>query len=216
MISRTGTGRRGSAETAPYSPAGSTAGGSGPRRSHGGAGGFRFEVGDDRPPDRQRVLVVERLVVGDPGAARVDLGATELLGRDVLAGRGLHERRSAQEDRARALDDDGLVAHRRHVGAARRARAHDQRDLRDGRRRHPGLVVEDAAEVVAVGEDLGLEGEERAAAVDEVDARQVVLEGDLLGAQVLLDRHRVVGAALDRRVVGDDRRRSCPRPGRCR
>ena len=28
--------------------------------------------------------------------------------------------------------------------------------------------------------------------------------GDLLRAQVLLDRHRVVGAALDRRVVGDD------------
>jgi hypothetical protein len=27
---------------------------------------------------------------------------------------------------------------------------------------------------------------------------------DLLGAQVLLDRHRVVGAALDRGVVGDD------------
>ena len=28
--------------------------------------------------------------------------------------------------------------------------------------------------------------------------------GDLLGAQVLLHRHRVVGAALDRGVVGDD------------
>ena len=33
-----------------------------------------------------------------------------------------------------------------------------------------------------------------------------VLQRDLLRAQVLLDRHRVVGAALDRRVVGDDRR----------
>ena len=29
-------------------------------------------------------------------------------------------------------------------------------------------------------------------------------ERDLLGAKVLLDGHRVVGAALDRRVVGDD------------
>ena len=83
-------------------------------------------------------------------------------------------------------------------------RAHDQRDLRDAGRGHPGLVVEDAAEVVAVGEDVGLERQERAAAVDEVDARQAVLERDLLRAQVLLDRHRVVGAALDRRVVGDD------------
>ena len=139
-----------------------------------------------------------------PELAGVDLGAAQVLGGHVLAGRGLHERRAAEEDRAGALDDDGLVAHRRDVGAAGRAAAHDQRDLRDARRRHPGLVVEDPAEVVAVREDVGLERQERAAAVDEVDARQPVLERDLLGPQVLLDGHRVVGAALDRRVVGDD------------
>src|SRR5262249_40037719 len=40
--------------------------------------------------------------------------------------------------------------------------------------------------------------------VDEVDAGQAVLRGDLLRAQVLLHRHRVVGAALDRGVVRDD------------
>ena len=82
--------------------------------------------------------------------------------------------------------------------------AHDQRDLRDGRGRHARLVVEDPPEVVAVREDVGLERQEGAAAVDEVDARQPVLERDLLRAQVLLDRHRVVRAALDGRVVGDD------------
>ena len=77
------------------------------------------------------MLVVERLVVGDAREARVDVGAAEFLWRDVLAGGGLHQRRAAEEDRARALDDDGLVAHRRHVGATGRARAHDQRHLRD-------------------------------------------------------------------------------------
>ena len=71
-------------------------------------------------------------------------------------------------------------------------------------RRQPGLVVEDPAEVVAVGEHLRLERQERPAAVDEVDARQPVLERDLLGPEVLLDRDRVVRAALDRGVVGDD------------
>ena len=44
----------------------------------------------------------------------------------------------------------------------------------------------------------------RAAAVDQIDARQAVLLRDLLGAQVLLDRHREVGAALHRGGVGDD------------
>ena len=47
--------------------------------------------------------------------------AAELLGRDVLAGGGLHQRRTAEEDRAGAVDDDGLVAHRRDVRAAGRA-----------------------------------------------------------------------------------------------
>ena len=143
-------------------------------------------------------------MVCDAGLAGVDLRATEVLRRHVLAGRGLHEWRATQEDRARALDDDGLVAHRRDVGATGRAAAHDQRDLGDGRGRHAGLVVEDPPEVVAVREHVGLEGKERAAAVDEIDAGQLVLERDLLRAQVLLDGHRVVGAALDGRVVRDD------------
>ena len=77
-------------------------------------------------------------------------------------------------------------------------------DLRNALGAQVGLVEEDAAEVLAVGEHLVLPRQEGAAGVDEVDARQPVLCSDLLGAQVLLDRHRVVGAALDGRVVGDD------------
>ena len=60
--------------------------------------------------------------------------------------------------------------------------------------------------MLAIGKHLGLEREERAARVHEVDARQTVVEGDLLRAHVLLDRDRIVGAAFHRRVVGDDNR----------
>ena len=79
-----------------------------------------IEVAHDLARDRERVLVGRREVVGDAGAASVDVGASELLRRHVLAGRGLHERRAADEDRARALHDHRLVRHRRDVGAARR------------------------------------------------------------------------------------------------
>ena len=58
--------------------------------------------------------------------------------------------------------------------------------------------------MVAIGEHLGLERQEGAARVDEVEARQPVLARDLLCAQMLLHGHRVVGAALDRGVVRDD------------
>jgi hypothetical protein len=132
------------------------------------------------------------------------VGATQLLSSDLLAGRGLHQRRPGQEDCAVAAHDHGLVAHRRDVRAACRTGAHHRRNLRDALGRHLRLVVEDAPEVVAVGEDVGLERQEGAAGVHEIDAGQAVLLGDLLRAQVLLDGHGEVCAALDRRVVGDD------------
>jgi hypothetical protein len=150
------------------------------------------------------VSVVVGEVVGDAGGAAVQVAAAELLGAHDLAGRRLHQRRAAQEDGALVPHDDGLVAHRRDVGATGRAGAEDRGDLRDAARRQLRLVEEDPAEVLPVGEDLVLLGQERPARVDQVDARQAVLERHLLGPQVLLHRHRVVGAALDGRVVRDD------------
>ena len=163
-----------------------------------------IEAADDLARHRERVRVVVGEVIDDAGGARVHVAAAERLGVDDLAGRRLHQRRPAEEDRALVAHDDRFVAHRGHVGAARGAGAHDHRDLRNAGRREPRLVVEDAAEVLAVREHLVLQRQEGAARVDEVDAGQAVLERDFLGAQVLLDRHRVVGAALDGRVVRDD------------
>ena len=170
----------------------------------GGRGSRPVEVADDLAGDAQRMLVVVGVVVGNAGDAGVHVGAAQLLGRHVLAGGGLHERRAAQEDGAGAVDDHALVAHGRDVGAAGGGGAHHDGDLGDAAGGHAGLVVEDAAEVVAVGEHLGLERQEGAAGVDQVDAGQGVLLGDLLRAQVLLDGDGVVGAALDGGVVGDD------------
>jgi hypothetical protein len=76
--------------------------------------------------------------------------------------------------------------------------------LRDGESTHAGLVVEDPPEVLAVGEDLVLQGKEGTAGVHEVEAGQPVLGGDLLGAEVLLHGQGKVGSPLHGRVVGDD------------
>ncbi|CKR69440.1 Uncharacterised protein [Mycobacterium tuberculosis] len=143
-------------------------------------------------------------MVGDTGRARVQVATAKFLGRDDLAGGRLHQWRTAEEDRALLTDDDGLVTHRRHISATRRAGAENRRHLRNALGAHRRLVVEDPPEMLAVGKHLVLAGQEGAAGVDQIDARQHILQRDLLGAQVLLDRHRVVGTALDRRVVGDD------------
>ena len=126
--------------------------------------------------------------------------------RDLLAGRRLHQRRAAQENRPGALHDHRLVRHRRHVRAARGARAHHDGDLRNPLGRHARLVEEDAAEVLAIGEHLRLQRQERAARVHQVHAGQAILERHLLRAHVLLHGHRVVRAALHGGVVGDDDR----------
>ena len=158
----------------------------------------------DLAGERECVLVRHGVVIRDAGASRVERRAAELLGGHVLPGGGLDERRPADEDRARSLHDHRLVAHRGHVGAAGGARAHHDRDLGDVPRGQSCLVEEDPPEVLAVGEDVGLERQEGSARVDEVDAREVVLLGHLLGAQVLLDGEREVRAALHGGVVRDD------------
>ena len=176
------------------------------------------------------MLVILGEMVDDAALLRVEVAAAEVLGADLLARRRLHQRRAAEEDRALVADDHALVAHRGHVGAAGGAAAHHAGDLGDALRAHLRLVEEDAAEMVAVGEDLGLVRQVGAAAVDQIDARQPVLLGDLLRAQVLLDGQRIVSAAFDRRVVaddhhlpardaadaGDDARRRALRPRTCR
>jgi hypothetical protein len=116
----------------------------------------------------------------------------------------LHQRRPAEEDGALPAHDDRLIRHCRHVGAASRARAHHTGDLRDAERGQRRLVVENAAEVIAVGEHLGPDRQVGAAAVDQIDARQPVLARHFLGAHVLLDRHGEIGAALDGGVIADD------------
>jgi len=151
-----------------------------------------------------RVVAGER--VGHARYPGVKIAAPEVLGADRLSCRRLHQRRTAEEDRALLLDDDGFVRHRRHIGAAGGARAHHDGDLGDPRRRHAGLVEEDPAEVLAVREHVRLMRQVRPPRIHQVNAGEMVFRRHLLRPKVLLDGHRVIGAALDGRVVGDDHR----------
>ena len=60
--------------------------------------------------------------------------------------------------------------------------------------------------MLAIGKDVGLMRQIGAAGIDEIDAGQPVLQRDLLRPQMLFDRHRIIGAALDGGIVGDDHR----------
>ncbi len=168
-----------------------------------GGGGAPRHLGELAAQRRQAGGVVGVAVVDVARDVALDDRPAQLLVLDPLADRRLHQVRAGEEDRAGALDDVRLVAHDRQVGAAGDARAHDRGELEDAGGGEPRVVVEGAAEVLAVGEDLVLHRQEDAGRVDQVDDRQAVLEGDLLGAEDLLAGQREPGAGLDRGVVGD-------------
>jgi hypothetical protein len=149
------------------------------------------------------MAVVFGEMVDDAGDACVDVAAAEFLGADHLAGGGFHQGRPAEEDGALVADDDRFIAHGGYIGAAGGARTHHDGNLRNPRRRHVRLVVEDAPEVLLVRKHFVLAGQVCAARVHEIDAGQPVLFGHTLRPQVLLDAHRVIRAALHRRVIAD-------------
>jgi hypothetical protein len=157
------------------------------------------------------------------------LGAAEVFGGDFLAGGRLHQRRAAEEDRRLVAHHDRFVRHGRHIGAAGGAGAHDAGDLRNAgadmlawlKKMRPKCSRSGTPRPGSAGwRRRNRPGRRRA----DCSAR------DLLRAQMLLHRQRIVGAALHGGVVDDDhhlaaldaadagdhaggrcRRRTCPR-----
>ena len=121
------------------------------------------------------MLVILGEMIDDAALLCVKVAAAQVLSANLLTRCRLHQRGSGEEDRALVAHDDTLVAHCRHIGAAGGAAAHDAGDLADALGAHLRLVEEDAAEMLAVGEDFGLVRQVRAAAIDQIDARQAVL-----------------------------------------
>ncbi|MNI60807.1 hypothetical protein D3C73_1160420 [compost metagenome] len=57
--------------------------------------------------------------------------------------------------------------------------------------------------MLLIREDLVLLGQECTPGIHQVDAGKLVLQSDFLSPEVLLHRHGIVSAALDRGVIGD-------------
>ena len=66
------------------------------------------------------------------------------------------------------------------------------------------MIEKYSPEVIFVWKYFVLVGQIGTAGIDQVDAGEVVLTGNVLGAQVFFDADRVIGAALHRRVVGNN------------
>ena len=105
----------------------------------------RGQIGQQVPGEVDAVLLVVGLVVRDAGLDAVRVGAAEILEGHVLPGHGLDHVGAGDEHVAGALDHEGEVGDRGGVDRPARARAHDQRHLRDDARGHH-VAVEDLGE----------------------------------------------------------------------
>ena len=132
------------------------------------------------------------------------LGAAERLAVDDFLDRGQDDLRAAEMNAAIAAHHDHFVCERRDVGAAGGAAAEHGRNLRHAAGGHATLIEESGAEMVLSWEHLVLLGQERAAAIHEIEARQPVLPRDLLRADVLGDGFGEEAAPFDRRIVCDE------------
>src|SRR5262249_57691974 len=115
----------------------------------------------------------------------------------------LDERRAGEKE-AGAVGDQDVVTHHGQIAATGDAHTHNCGDLGNAHGGHDRIVAKDAAKVVGVGEDVLLKRKEYACGVDEVDGRDAVLDGDVLGTNDLLRGHGEERACLHGGVVNDE------------
>src|SRR5437660_2756188 len=98
------------------------------------------------------------------------ISPSQIFRAHLLAGCSLNQWRPTQKDRAVAAYNYRLIAHCRNISSSSSTGAHHGGNLRDALAGHARLVIEDAPEMFAVGEDIGLEGQKCAARIDQVNA----------------------------------------------
>ena len=150
------------------------------------------------------VGIVVGIVVGYAGFTTMYVSTTKSFSTDLLAGGGFHQRRTGQKNGALTSYNNALIGHGRHIGTTGSTRTHYRSNLGNAPGGHISLIKENTAKVLPVWKHLVLPGQIGAAGIHQVDARQVVLFGNGLGAQVFFHRQRKVTAAFDRGVVGDN------------
>ncbi len=122
---------------------------------------------------------------------------------DNLTDGGFDQRRTG-EIKPAAFRHQNLVAEHGQICATGHAISHDGGELRNARGGNDGVVAEDAAEIVFVGKNFILHRQKHAGGIDQVNDRQVALEGDALGADQLLRRLWKERAGFHGRVIGND------------
>ncbi len=166
-----------------------------------GAGVAR-QVGEKALGGGERCILVVDTQVGEADAVDLQVGAAQAHIVGVLAGRGLHERRSGQPHGRQTTHHHHEVGEAGIVGRAGKARAQHQRHHRDPAR-GAGEIVEHAVGMGEVARILAVL-DAVSAAVQHHDQRQAAGDGDLQGALGLGAAQLADAAAMHREILRED------------
>ena len=133
---------------------------------------------------------------------------------NIFADCGLNQVTSGKEYASGTIHDQGFITHDRKIGPACHTAAHDGGNLWYAHRTHNGIIPENAAEVLFVGEDFVLHGQENACRINQVYNGDAVFHGNFLGPEILFCRNRKPGSCLYGSVVGNNHAGLPADPGR--
>ena len=159
---------------------------------------LRIQVDSDSTSKLESMCLVKSQVVTHTTLFAVEIGSTKVFLTDHFTSSCLHKRWPSQENRSSLLHHNDFVGHGRHISPTSSAATKHNSDLRNSLARHTSLVEKDTTEVVTVREHIILLGQEGPRRIYQVDAWKVVLLGDLLRTEMLLDRDREVSTTLIR------------------
>ena len=166
-----------------------------------GAGVAR-QVGEEAPGRVEGGILVVDAEIGEADAVDLQVGAAQAHIVGVLAGRGLHQRRTGQAHGRQAAHHHDEIGQAGIVGRAGEARAQHQRHHRDPAR-GAGEIVEHAVGMGEVARILAVL-DAVPAAVQHHDQRQAAGDGDLQGALGLGAAELADAAAMHREILRED------------
>ena len=134
----------------------------------------------------------------------MDIAPAQIFSSHDLPGSGLDQRWSPKKNRALMHDDDGFITHRRDIRPASGAGPHNHSDLRNAFGRHGCLIIKNPTKMIPIRKHFILIRQVGTTGIDQIQARQIVLISNFLRAQMFFNRDRIIGAALDGRVITHD------------
>ena len=166
--------------------------------------GAPIQIAHNLSRQTKRMVIIISQMIGNPGKPCMNIAPAQFFSANHFPGSGLHQRRPGEKNRSLLAHNHRFVRHGRHISPACGAGAMHDGNLRNSSGRHLRLIIKNPPKMFFVGKNLVLQGQKSPAGFNQIQAGQAVFQSNFLPAQMLLNRHRMISAAFNRGVIGNN------------